>query len=65
MESESLRAMRSMAWERAKGELKSMLWTFYPEYAPGNGKIVSSKFDELEKRIGRFIQVVEDSGLQE
>jgi len=65
MESETLKCMRSMAWERAKGELKAMLWTFRTEYAPGNGKIISSNFDELEKRIGKFIKVVEDSGLQE
>jgi len=65
MENEALRAMRSMAWERAKGELKSMLWTFYPEYSPKNGAVIPSSFDDLEKKIDRFIKAIEDNGLQE
>lgn len=55
-ESRELKAMRSMAWERAKGELRSMEHTFYS----GNGT-----FDKFNEAVTEFIKYVEDEGLQE
>ena len=56
MEDRVIRNLRNMAWERAKGELKSMLHTFWDE--KGN-------FEELDKEIKKFIKKIEDDGLQE
>lgn len=50
------RTMRAMAWERAKGELLSMLPTFFGE---------QEKYDELHKKVWAFIGDVEGNGLQE
>lgn len=51
--------LRSMAWERAKGELNSMLSTYYPTYE-GN-KIITEDFDLMSKIINDFIRSVEDN----
>jgi hypothetical protein len=48
--------MRNMAWERAKGELHSMLHTYWDE---GN------KFVAMSNEITRFVRYVEDHGLHE
>lgn len=53
-----------MAWQRAKGELKSMLDTFYPEYT-AKGQEVESNFAELQEVINKFIKEVEDNGLHD
>lgn len=50
------RMMRWMAWERAKGELLSMLQTYTGE---------QEQFLELEKTINAFIADVEDNGKHE
>lgn len=50
-EDKVLETLRNMAWERAKGELKSMLHTFY-------GGL--SKFPEMSERIDNFIADMED-----
>lgn len=54
--SREIRAMRSMAWERAKGELRSMLQTYWDEH---------DKFNAMAEEIILFISKVEDNGLQE
>lgn len=57
LETREIRVMRNMAWERAKGELKSMLWTHYD--------FESAKFDNFNKAVNDFIQKVEDEALHE
>lgn len=65
-ESKEIQAMRHMAWERAKGELRSMLYTFYPAYTtPGSTKADPNSHDELGTAISEFIKHVEDNGLHE
>jgi hypothetical protein len=54
-ESRELTAMRLMAWDRAKGELKSMLNTYY----------TNECFDILSETIDNFIKDVEDNGKHE
>lgn len=63
MDSRELRALRTMAWERAKGELKSMLHTYYEhdEY----GVFTNSYFDQFSQALDKFIKQVEDNGWQE
>lgn len=56
-----IRVMRNMAWERAKGELNSMLQTFYDDI--DNSSL--GQFKELSKAVTKFIEKVEDDGLQE
>ena len=51
-----IRNMRNMAWERAKGELRSMLHCFWDEY---------EQYERLSEEIDRFIQIVELNGLHE
>lgn len=54
------RMLRSQAWERAKGELRSMLHTFHSPHDAREGQ-----FEGLDKRIDEFIAKVEDDGLHE
>ena len=56
--SRELRALRTMAWERAKGELYGMMHTYYTE-SDGD------KFLEFDKAFKIFKTEVEDNGLQE
>lgn len=56
-----LRTMRHMAWERAKGELRSMLTTFQSDGNPG----LSEEFTSLDEAVEGFIKHVEDEGLHE
>jgi len=51
-----IRNMRHMAWERAKGEMKSMLHTFWDE---------EEKFEDFDARVKDFINTVESDGLHE
>jgi len=48
--------MRQMAWERAKGEIESMLRTYWDE---------EEKFEEIDKAFRDFVGHVEDHGLHE
>lgn len=52
----ALSVMRNQAWERAKGEMRSMYHTFYNNY---------DSFKKLEDEVENFIKEVEDNGLQE
>lgn len=54
------RMMRGQAWERAKGEFRSMLVTFI---SPANAR--EGQFDELDEAIREFVDKVEGSGLHE
>lgn len=56
-----LGSMRAMAWERAKGELRSALHTFY-DSSDGHGL---DRFDEANSLIETFIKEVEDAALME
>jgi hypothetical protein len=52
----TLEILRYMAWERAKGELNSMLQTYTND---------REKFDILKKTVESFIKDVEDNGKHE
>jgi len=54
-ESMEIKIMRQMAWERAKGELRSVLATYCR----------NENFSEADKLINSFIKRVEDEGLVE
>jgi hypothetical protein len=56
MDKQQRMIMRLMAWERAKGELKSMLQTHVGD---------KEQFDRLSKAIKDFITDVEDNGKHE
>jgi len=55
-----LRTLRNQAWERAKGELRACLQTFYGDVAATPGQ-----FGRLEELINQFIETVEEEGLEE
>jgi len=57
MDEKVLKTMRYMAWNRAKGELQSMLDTYW------SGS--DEKFNTMKKAIDDFIEDVEDNGKQE
>jgi len=57
----TIRTLRYQAWERAKGELQSMLVTFW-------GKETNThvdQYDDLQELIDEFVKKVEGRGLQE
>lgn len=51
-----LKTMRAMAWERAKGELYSILNTFWGE---------EGAFEAMRTEIEKFCAVVDSNGLVE
>lgn len=51
-----LDVLRAQAWERAKGELQSVLVTYYD-----GGR--QNRFDDLNKLVSDFIKTVDDEGL--
>lgn len=55
--SELFLVLRQMAWQRAKGELNSMLETYFPEW-DGN-KRVDTGFDAVSELIKKFIKDME------
>lgn len=55
-EERAIRNMRHMAWERAKGELRSMLHTYWD---------ADERHDQIEKEMSDFIESVEQNGLHE
>jgi hypothetical protein len=58
-DSRVLRALRTQAWERAKGELNSMLHTFYT-----NSSVSSDgQYNAFANRLNEFIRDIEDNGL--
>jgi len=58
-----LRAIRTQAWERAKGEMNAMLHTYYDH--DEHGRETQSYFDQFSKAMEKFVQQVEDNGWQE
>ena len=54
-ESNEIRILRYMAWERAKGELRAMISTYCSNI----------NFIEVDEEIERFIELIESKGLQE
>lgn len=57
-ESRQLKAIRSMAWERAKGEMRSMLHTYYSEFD-------GDKFERFRVAMDEFVSLVEFNVLEE
>jgi len=58
-----LEVLRWQAWERAKGELRACRMAFYTTTADRNEERLRAQ--ELENTIERFIEDVENRGLQE
>ena len=56
MENRIIRNLRHMAWERAKGELRSMIHTFWDN---------DPQFLTLNEYIEKFIKNIELNGLHE
>jgi hypothetical protein len=54
------RMMRNQAWERAKGELMSMLWTYQSPVNANEGQ-----FEKFDHELHEFIRKVEQDGLHE
>ena len=52
---------RAMAWARAKGELDSVLQTFYPQYEK-DGTYTVGEYTHLRETINNFIKTVEENG---
>ena len=55
-----IRTLRCQSWERAKGELQSVLQTYWDE-----GLEPESKYTRMSKSVNDFINYVEDEGLAE
>lgn len=55
------RMLRTQAWERAKGELNSMLHTFHSAACIGTRQ----NFDDLQEAITCFVEDIESHGLHE
>jgi hypothetical protein len=53
-----LPSLRKMAWQRAKGELLSILETYWNH---SYKEMESAQFEEMDKRINGFIKDVEDN----
>lgn len=53
--------LRTQAWERAKGELRSMIHTFQSTV----GYDTTSEYERLNAAVEAFITEVENNGLQE
>jgi hypothetical protein len=51
--------LRHMAWDRAKGELRPMLHSFWPEYDT-SGNQLDSGYDQMKKDIEKFIKDFEE-----
>lgn len=52
--------LRTQAWERAKGELRSMMHTFW-----GDGYANQGQYDCLDEAVEKFVKDVEDHGWHE
>jgi hypothetical protein len=52
----TIRTMRNMAWERAKGELRAMAQTYWKE---------DSKYQKIMHIFDAFVEEVENNGYQE
>jgi hypothetical protein len=52
-------SIRMMAWERAKGELRGILHTYWPSYYP-DGTKVDEGFAPIDKKVQQFIKDLDD-----
>jgi hypothetical protein len=52
-ESYEIRTMRNMAWERAKGELRSILHTYWRN---------EESFEKYKEHMERFVSQIENNG---
>ncbi len=52
-------SLRSMAWERAKGELNGLLHTYWPLYLT-DGTVKDEGFEVVNKKISGFIRDLDD-----
>jgi len=57
MDEKILRTLRLMAWERAKGEIQSILQTYWDHE--------DKRWEEFDNKVKEFIKYIEDNGLQE
>lgn len=53
-----MHALRAMAWARARGEIESMMVTYYSDED-------GDKFEKLHNLVDEFFTAVEDEGLAE
>jgi hypothetical protein len=60
MDERTLKTLRAMAWQRAKGELQAYLETFWPSY-DRHGEKIENGFVEANQRIKDFIKDFEDN----
>ena len=56
-DSRELRALRAMAWERAKGELNSIRHTYYSD--------TNNNYERFKLKLEDFIEYIEANALQE
>ena len=56
MEEKILSTMRAQSWQRAKGELRAVLETYWDSHV---------RFREMSDAIQDFVKMVEDRGLAE
>ena len=59
-DSRVLRTLRAMAWERAKGELRSIGHTFW-----SSSTSKAEQYADFDAAVEFFIKAVEDDGLHE
>lgn len=59
MDEMTLKTLRAMAWQRAKGELQAYLETYWPKY--NNGQKLDNGFEDAQKRIEAFIADFEEN----
>lgn len=59
MSDKNILTMRAMAWQRAKGELLSILETYWPEW-DSVGKKRENGFDLASQKINAFIRNFEE-----
>lgn len=57
MDSKELKTLRLMAWQRAKGELLSILETYWEDGAPD---AVDTPYDLVEETITNFVQSMDN-----
>jgi hypothetical protein len=66
MASKEIKCMRTMAWERVKGELYSILQTYDPYDSAGNyDRYEDTKYDRMKEETTSFILRIEGEGWQE
>lgn len=53
-----LNMKKAMAWERAKGELRSISHCFYSDH-----KDTIEQFKQWDKKVEEFISEIEDNGI--